>query len=160
MIRTAGLTFLINRSKRMIIRSMAEPDRRDVLEMMTVFYASEAVSTNGSYEIFTADIDACVGETPFLSGHVFEHDGNVVGYGMLAHSYSTEFGKPCVWIEDLYVKPEYRGQGIGRQYLDFVNQSYQNHVIRLEAEKENEKAVKVYEANGFTYLPYAEMIKL
>ncbi len=144
----------------MMIRNMTEQDRSDVLEMMTVFYASEAVSTNGSYEIFTADIDACVGDSPFLSGHVFEHDGHIVGYGMLAHSFSTEFGKPCIWIEDLYVEPEYRGQGIGKEYLDFVNQSYQDHVIRLEVEKENKKAVRVYEASGFTNLPYSEMIKL
>ena len=40
------------------IRDMSAKDKNSVLEMMRVFYASPAVLSNGSEEIFAADIDA------------------------------------------------------------------------------------------------------
>ena len=42
------------------IRKFEESDRTELLKMMEVFYSSEAVSTNGSKEIFNKDFDACV----------------------------------------------------------------------------------------------------
>ena len=54
-----------------MIRKMEAKDRPAVLEMMRVFYASPAVLSNGSEEIFQNDIDACVGSNPFLDGYVF-----------------------------------------------------------------------------------------
>ena len=54
------------------IRHMEEKDRICVIDMMRVFYASPAVLSNGSEEIFEADVDACVGESPYLEGYIFE----------------------------------------------------------------------------------------
>ena len=81
---------------KIVIRKMTEADRPEIMEMMRVFYASEAVLTNGSDEIFSADIDECVGESPYAEGYVFESSGEIVGYSMLAKSYSTEYGKRCI----------------------------------------------------------------
>ena len=78
---------------------------------------------------------------------------------MVAKSYSTEFGKPCFWIEDLYLLENYRGKKIGEQFFNFVFDRYKNGIFRLEVEKENENAVKLYERCGFNYLPYLEMKK-
>ena len=78
---------------------------------------------------------------------------------MLAKSFSTEFGKPCVWVEDLYVKDAYRGQGIGSQFLAYVSEKYPDAIVRLEVEAENERAISVYEKAGFSILPYMEMKK-
>ncbi len=143
----------------MIIRPMEEKDRPSVVEMMRVFYASEAVSTNGSEEIFRSDVDACTGGSPYLSGYVFELDGETVGYAMTAHSFSTEFGKPCVWIEDLYIKEEYRGRGIGGEFFAFIEARHAGAVLRLEVEGENAAALALYKKRGFGFLPYLEMIK-
>jgi ribosomal protein S18 acetylase RimI-like enzyme len=138
---------------------MEEADRDSVLEMMSVFYASEAVSTNGSEEIFQADIDECIGESPYAEGYVFESNKKIIGYGMLAKSYSTEFGRRCIWIEDIYLKESFRGRGIGAHFFDFVFRKYPDHVYRLEVEEENTRAVRLYEKCGFTVLPYVEMKK-
>lgn len=141
------------------ICSMREADRQTVLDMMRTFYASPAVLTNGSEAIFRADIDACVGPNPFLEGYVFWDKDVVAGYGMAAKSFSTEFGKPCVWIEDLYILPQYRGQGIGSAFLDYMSRQYPQGILRLEVEAENEKAISVYQRSGFEVLPYLEMKK-
>ena len=141
------------------IRIMTEADRGEVMDMMRVFYASPAVLSNGSEEIFTADIDNCVNDSPYLEGYVFEGSAGILGYGMVAKSFSTEFGKPCMWIEDLYVKDEHRGLGLGSAFLRFVEEKYPNAILRLEVEEENERALAVYKKCGFEPLPYMEMKK-
>ena len=141
------------------IRQMVESDRAAVMDMMQTFYSSPAVLTNGSAEIFEADIDACVSDSPYAEGYVFEDGGEIIGYGMLAKSFSTEFGKPCIWIEDLYIKEPYRGRGIGSAFFNMISEKYPNHLFRLEAEEENERAITVYKKNGFEVLPYLEMKK-
>lgn len=139
------------------IRNMTREDKNSVLEMMRVFYASPAVLSNGSDEIFENDIENCVNDSPYLEGFIFEDEKEIQGYGMIAKSFSTEFGKPCIWIEDLYFKPEYRGLGIGSQFFDYIKEKYVGHIFRLEVEEENERAIHVYEKNGFAVLPYMEM---
>ena len=42
------------------IRNMMEQDKQEVLDMMRVFYASPAVQSNGSDEIFENDIRTCI----------------------------------------------------------------------------------------------------
>ncbi len=143
----------------MKIRKMVESDTAEVLAMMRVFYASAAVHTNGSEEIFLSDIKECIDAGPYAEGYVFDDCGAVAGYAMLAKSFSTEFGKRCIWIEDIYLKEQYRGMGIAGEFISFVKEKYSDSVIRLEAEEENECAVKAYLKAGFEPLPYLEMIK-
>lgn len=92
-----------------IIRPMTPKDKNSVLEMMRVFYASPAVFTNGSDDIFRTDIENCINDNPYLEGYIFEVSGEIQGYGMIAKSFSTEFGIPCMWIEDIYIKESCRG---------------------------------------------------
>ena len=141
------------------IRKMIREDKEIIIDMMRVFYASPAVLSNGSEEIFEADVENCVNESPYLEGFVFEEKGEILGYGMIAKSFSTEFGKPCIWVEDLYLKPEYRGQGVGSKFFEYLEKNYTDCIFRLEVEEENERAIHVYEKNGFTVLPYMEMKK-
>ena len=129
-----------------MIRPMKAKDTDCVLEMMQVFYASPAVFTNGSDNIF-------------LKGYIFEEGMEILGYAMIAKSFSTEFGKPCMWIEDLYIREAYRGTGLGSKFLDYIEAKYPEALLRLEVEEENERAVRVYKKSGFTVLPYMEMKK-
>ena len=68
------------------------------------------------------------GTNPYLEGYVFVDNGKVLGYAMLAKSFSTEYGKPCIWIEDIYLKPEYCGMGIGTKFFDFIDKKYQGYI--------------------------------
>lgn len=142
-----------------VIRSIQERDREDVLSMMRTFYASDAVWSNGSDEIFHADVDACLSESPYIEGYVFEGEGGLQGYAMVAKSFSTEFGKPCMWLEDIYVAPEFRDRGIGSAFMSYIQKKYPDAIFRLEVEPENERAVHVYEKCGFVVIPYMEMKK-
>jgi GNAT superfamily N-acetyltransferase len=138
---------------------MTKQDAPAVLAMMRVFYASPAVFTDGSEEIFASDVENCVNDSPYLDGYVLENEKGVQGYAMVAKSFSTEFGKPCMWIEDLYIRDAYRGQGLGKRLMDEVMARYTDCIFRLEVEDENKRAIALYEKCGFTVLPYREMKK-
>ena len=138
------------------IREMKREDKEAVIEMMRTFYASPAVFSNGSEEIFQADVETCLSGSPYLEGYIL---GDLQGYAMVAKSFSTEFGKRCIWIEDIYLQENARGQGLGTAFLTWLAQKYEGCLFRLEVEEENQRAVKVYEKCGFTALPYMEMMK-
>lgn len=44
-------------------------------------------------------------------------DGVEVGFALFFHNFSTFLGRAGIYLEDLYVKPEYRGKGIGKAIL-------------------------------------------
>ena len=141
----------------MKILKMTAAHEAAVLEMMRDFYASPAVLSNGSEEIFRRDIAACVSGSPFVEGYVFAEGEDLMGYAMVATTFNCEYGLPCKWIEDLYILPDYRGQGIGGAFLDFVAAKHPDHLLRLEVEEENEGAVALYRRHGFEVFPYMEM---
>lgn len=49
-----------------------------------------------------------------------EHNGEPVGFALFFHNFSTFLGRPGLYLEDLYVKPEMRGKGYGKTLLAFL----------------------------------------
>ncbi|MCD7859283.1 MAG: GNAT family N-acetyltransferase [Firmicutes bacterium] len=139
------------------IRKMNARDEAQVLAMMRVFYRSPAVRTEGSEEIYLRDFRLCVGDSPYLEGYMLEREGAVCGYAMVAKSFSTEFGKPCIYVEDLYLLESARGRGIGSAFFAFLGRQYPDAVFRLEVEQENIPAIRLYRKMGYTPSPYLEM---
>ena len=77
--------------------------------------------------------------------------GAPAGFALFFHSFSTFLGRPGIYLEDLYVKPKFRGRGIGRALLA--------HLARLAKERGcgrlewavldwNEPAIKLYKSIG------------
>ena len=58
---------------------------------------------------------ACVGDDPASA--------DAVGFALFFHNYSTFLGKPGIYLEDLFVRPEARGRGIGKRLLASLAQT-------------------------------------
>ena len=144
----------------MLIRMMNQNDADEVFKMMREFYNSPAVFHTSSDAVLKKDIEDCISDTPFVEGFVFEEKGELLGYAMTAPSYTTEYGGTCIWLEDLYIKPEYRHRGLGSLFFSYLEQQYPHAVrFKLEVEKENENAIATYEKNGYDFSPYFEMTR-
>lgn len=57
------------------------------------------------------------GPRPYAEAIVAEHDGEVIGFALFFHNYSTFLGRPGIYLEDLFVLPEHRGHGHGKALL-------------------------------------------
>lgn len=57
------------------------------------------------------------GERPYAETLIAEEDGEAVGFALFFHNYSTFLAQPGIYLEDLFVKPEHRGSGVGRMLL-------------------------------------------
>ena len=61
--------------------------------------------------------DSLFGERRYAEVLIAEHDGAPAGFALFFHNFSTFLGKPGLYLEDLYVKPAFRGAGIGKKLL-------------------------------------------
>ena len=60
---------------------------------------------------------ALFGASPAVFGLIAEEDGAAVGFALWFRNFSTWLGRHGVYLEDLYVRPEFRGQGHGKALL-------------------------------------------
>ncbi|MPS72397.1 MAG: GNAT family N-acetyltransferase [Chryseobacterium sp.] len=79
-------------------------------------------------------------------------EGQIAGYIILAKYFSFEFGGEILFLDELFIKPEFQGRSLGKKALEFVKDySVENNfkIVLLEIENHNEKAKKLYEHYGF-----------
>ncbi|MBD1212482.1 MAG: GNAT family N-acetyltransferase, partial [Dolichospermum circinale Clear-D4] len=66
--------------------------------------------------------DHLFGSPKYVDAIIAEIDGQAVGFAIFFHNYSTFLTKPGIYLEDIFVSPEYRRQGIGKALLTKVAQ--------------------------------------
>ena len=74
-----------------------------------------------------------------------------VGYLVLSFDFSLEYGGKNAWIDELFIRPEFRGKGIGSEALDFAARTAGEagaKVLHLEVNRGN-PAIDLYRRNGF-----------
>lgn len=80
-----------------------------------------------------------------------EDDGQVVGFALFFHNYSTFVSKPGIYLEDLFVMPDYRGRGHGKALFQAVARvAVERGCGRMEwaALNWNEPAIEFYKSFG------------
>jgi len=96
------------------------------------------------------------GAKPVVEAVVAERAGRVVAFALFFTNFSTFLAQPGLYLEDLFVEPAERGQGIGQALLE--------HLARLAASRGcgrfewsvldwNEGAIRFYQRMGATVMP-------
>lgn len=140
---------------RVILRPAIKTDVTAIFHLIKALAEYEKLSNmvTGNIEDLTNHL---FGERPLIDVIVAEFEGKLVGYTLFLYNYSTFLTKPGIYIEDLFVLPEYRGQGIGKSLV--------NSVAKLAIEKGcgrvewsvldwNAPAIAFYESIGADILP-------
>lgn len=143
-----------------LFREITKDDREFFLESVKDFYNSPAVIHPVPEENFHNTFNDLMSESPYEKCFIFEHGGEKAGYGLVSLTWSNEAGGLVVLIEEIYVKEAFRGQGIGSAFLEFLEGAFKDTKrFRLEVERDNLDAVRLYERCGFSELSYMQMIK-
>ncbi|MEO8485555.1 MAG: GNAT family N-acetyltransferase [Betaproteobacteria bacterium] len=109
----------------------------------------------------------CVGTLPDLESALFgprpsaavlvaELQGEIVGFALFFQTFSTFLARPGLWLEDLYVRPEHRGKGVGAGLLRALAAiAVERRCGRFEwaVLDWNASAIGFYERLGATVLP-------
>ncbi len=107
-------------------------------------------------EVITQEkVDKTINE---LSSHpekgkiiVFEENAQIVGYAILIFYWSNEYGGDILNIDELFVSPTSRNQGIATKFFDYIFNVYCNKVsaFSLEVTPTNRQALGYYKKLGF-----------
>ena len=143
-----------------MIREINENDKELYITLAKEFYSSDAVLVPIPDEYHERAFSEAVNSKIYLRIFIFEQNGEPAGYSVVSKKFETEAGGFTMWIEDFYVREEFRSKGIGKEFLDYMEKSFPYaRRLRLEVEEENEGAVRLYKKRGFDVLPYMQMIK-
>jgi GNAT superfamily N-acetyltransferase len=91
------------------------------------------------------------GPRPYAEALVAESGGAPAGFALFFHNYSTFLAQPGLYLEDLFVKPEHRGRGIGKRLLiDLARLATERGCGRFEwtVLDWNEPAIRFYASLG------------
>jgi GNAT superfamily N-acetyltransferase len=98
------------------LRAAVESDLADIFELIGLLADYERLRDQmvGSIE----DLRRHLFAEPRYAHVVMAHwDGRVAGFALYFFNYSTFLCRPGLYLEDLFVHPEFRGRGVGRQLL-------------------------------------------
>lgn len=87
-----------------------------------------------------------------LPGAASEHPGDLpVGFALFFHNFSTFKGRACLYLEDIYIKPEYRSNGYGKQiFKELIAIAVERKCDRFDWSvlNWNEPAINFYKSLG------------
>lgn len=141
-------------------RDITLADHDLILPMVEDFYQGDAVLHPVQTEIMERSFQAAADPLePLLRGILIEVDGQPAGYIYITLCYSAEVGGRCVFLEEIYLMPAFRGQGLGGEILAWIESQYPTaRRFRLEVNDINRSAIRLYEKSGYEYLRYEQMV--
>lgn len=142
-------------SSELIVRSAEPADVGVLFSLIQALAEYEKLShaVTGNTEALK---DHLFGSRPYAEAILAEYGGQAVGFALFFYNYSTFLTKPGIYLEDLFVLPEYRRQGIGKALLTYLAQlALERDCGRLEWSvlDWNESAIAFYEHMGASILP-------
>ena len=142
-----------------MFRPIRPEDEAIFLQFTDEFYHSSAVLHPIPTAYHHATFQELMRSDAYLSCYLFEADGRPVGYALTSKTFSHEAGGIVLWLEELYLLPEYRSRGLGRALFAHLEQTSGAARIRFEVEPDNHRAIQLYRVLGYQDLNYLQMYR-
>ena len=144
-----------------MIRKLTENHRDLYIRMAEEFYSSDAVLHPIPRAYIERTADEALQSDAYAEIYLLECEGEPAGYGLTARTFSQEAGGSVLWIEELYIREQFRSRGLGREFFSYIEEKNKDRTarIRLEVEEENTRAASLYERLGYEKLDYKQMVK-
>jgi RimJ/RimL family protein N-acetyltransferase len=122
-----------------------------VAQMMKALYDEDPEDHPLAEEHINRTFDQLSAHPDYGKILVFESGKQIIGYAVLINFWSNEYGGIVLSIDELYIVPEFRSQGIATHFIQFLHDTRFNNAIALELEviPYNTRALKLYEKLGF-----------
>lgn len=140
-----------------MIREFDRKDIKDYKKMCKEFYSSDAVLKNIPEKNIDAFIEEVLSSDVYAKCYIMEYEGDIAGYAVTAKTYSQEAGGIVLWVEEAFLKKEFRGRGLGKEFFDYILKTPNVKRFRLEVEDYNVRAKKLYSSLDFEMLEYEQM---
>ncbi len=125
-------------------------DAEILLELMREFYEFEDLSFDES--VARNALEMILSNKFFGSVWLIQQAEQTIGYAVLTLGFSLEFQGRDSFIDELYLRSDFRGQGIGKRALERLQEECSKlgvKALHLEVERKNEIAQAVYRKDGF-----------
>ncbi len=137
------------------IRAATQADVTTIFELIQALAEYEKLShqVTGTPEALKEHL---FGDRPIVEALLADVDQTSVGFALFFTNYSTFLTQPGLYLEDLFVLPDYRGRGIGKALITAVGKlAVERNCGRFEwtVLDWNEPAIGFYERMGATVLP-------
>ena len=144
-----------------MIRKMTENEKELYITMAEEFYNSDAVLHPIPRDYFEKTANEALRSDEYAEIYLLEYEGETAGYGLTARTFSQEAGGQVLWIEELYIRKEFRSKGLGREFFSSLEDKNRGEIVRLrlEVEADNTRAISLYERLGYEVLDYVQMVK-
>jgi len=143
------------------IRDFTNTDKEQFCAMAESFYNSDAVCCAIPKSNILKTFDLCIKKCPYARGFIFEYNKVAAGFALISFTHSTEAGGLVVLIEEVFIKEDFRGKGIVKEFFKLLDTQYGSLAKRykLEVTKSNKKAIEIYKHYGFEVVEYLAMVK-
>jgi ribosomal protein S18 acetylase RimI-like enzyme len=142
------------------IRRSGITDFKTIMELVKEYYRYDALDFDAN-SIGTA-LRKLLQDENLGCAWIVEQATEAAGYLLLTFNYDLEFGGDEGLITDLFLREKFRGRGIGRRLIEFVEAYCRGRgitTVELQVESENRAAQAFYRRLGFTRLPRLVMSK-
>ncbi|NET33051.1 MAG: GNAT family N-acetyltransferase [Cyanothece sp. SIO1E1] len=132
-------------------RPFQPKDEAKLQAMVKQFYEEEAAEGPMDREKVKLTIKT-LGEQP-SAGAILIAEGEVgiLGYAIVIHYWSNEYGGWLAFLDELFITPPFRGLGLGTKFVQYITLEYGEKIIGtgLEVMPNNTRALQLYQRLGF-----------
>lgn len=142
------------------LREYVDTDYNELIGMVSALYNEDPEGQPINSSKVEATINEYKENSQKIKIIIILKNSYIIGYSLLVYFWSNEYGGNILFIDELYIKKEFRNKGIGSYFLKYVENMDDINAIQLETTPSNKRVYKYYKKMGFEDIENKHLIKI